>query len=74
MVPLVLFFLGYFLGMVLAAGKGPLLGGLCFAGGIGLAVFYDRRVASRRQTVYIIKELVGESLPKSVEKGDNEFD
>ncbi len=52
MVPLVLFFLGYFLGELV--GHGPLLGCLGFLLGIAAAAVYDRKVAAKRKTVYTI--------------------
>ena len=50
--PLVLFFLGYFLGSM--AQMGALIGGIAFALGIGLAVVYDRLVVKRKEIVYTI--------------------
>jgi len=51
--PLVLFFGGYFLGAALW-GLGALVGCLAFAAGIGLAVAYDRLVAGKKKPVYTI--------------------
>lgn len=53
MVPIVLFFLGYFLGEILW-GFGVLAGGVSFAAGIVLAAVYDRTVARKKKTVYTI--------------------
>ena len=50
-VPMVLFFLGYFLGDSLWQ-LGALVGGLGFAAGIGLAVVYDRLVARKQKIEY----------------------
>ncbi len=50
-VPLVLFFLGYFLGETLWT-LGALIGGLGFLGGIGLAVVYDRLVVQKQKLEY----------------------
>ena len=50
-VPMVLFFLGYFLGDSLWQ-MGPLVGGIGFAAGIGLAVAYDRLVARKQKIEY----------------------
>ena len=52
MVPLVLFFAGYLLGD--RWGMGPLMGGLAFALGFGIAAIYDRLVARKQKTVYTI--------------------
>ena len=51
LVPMVLFFLGYFLGETLWA-MGGLAGGLGFVLGIGLAVLYDRKVAAHQKIEY----------------------
>lgn len=53
MLPLVLFFAGYLLG-VLLWGKGALAGGLAFVLSIALVVLYDRKVARKQNTVYTI--------------------
>ena len=50
-VPMVLFFLGYFLGESLWK-LGGLAGGLGFCLGIGLAVVYDRLVARKQKIEY----------------------
>ena len=52
MVPLALFFLGYFLGEM--AGQGGLAGCLGFALGVALAAVYDRKVTAKKNTVYTI--------------------
>ena len=52
MVPLLLFFVGYYLGSLLDFGG---LGGcLGFLAGIVLAAIYDRKVLSKKNTVYTI--------------------
>jgi sigma-E factor negative regulatory protein RseC len=51
MVPMVLFFLGYFLGDSLWQ-MGTLAGGIGFLLGIGLAVVYDRLVARKQKIEY----------------------
>ena len=53
LVPMVLFFLGYFLGETLWA-LGGAVGGLGFALGIGLAVVYDRKVAKHQNIEYTV--------------------
>lgn len=52
MLPLVLFFLGFFLGTSWDAGA--LTGGSGFVLGIALATLYDRLVAKKKKTVYTI--------------------
>ena len=53
LMPLALFFLGYFLGDSLWQ-RGGLAGGLAFALGIAGTVAYDRLVMKKRETVYTI--------------------
>ena len=67
--PLVLFFLGYYLGTFLNAGG--IVGGLGFALGIGLAVLYDRKVAQKQKSVHIITGYAGDAILRSMKKGDN---
>ena len=67
--PLVLFFLSYYLGTFLNAGG--IVGGLGFFLGIGLAVVYDRKVAQNQKTVHTITGYAGDSLLRSMKKGDN---
>ena len=52
MLPLVLFFLGFFLGS--GWDLGALAGGVGFVLGIVLATLYDRLVAKKKKTVYTI--------------------
>ena len=52
MVPLVLFFLCYFIGDQFA--MGGLLGGLGFVLGFVIAAVYDRKVTAKKKTVYKI--------------------
>ena len=70
--PLVLFFAGYFLGDVLC-GMGALFGCLGFAGAIALTVVYDRKIAKKEQ-VHTITGYAGDHLLKSVKKGDHSLD
>ena len=72
LVPMVLFFLGYLIGMA-AWDRGGLGGCLAFVIGIASAVFYDRRVLRKEKTLYTITAFAGESLLKHTNKGDNEF-
>ena len=72
MMPLALFFLGYFLAEP-AWGMGGPAGGLAFVLGIVLVIAYDRRVAARNKTVYTIIGFAGKTL-ESKEKGNRDFD
>ena len=72
MLPLVLFFLGYLAGELLAV-SGALCGCLAFVLSIVLIVFYDRRMAKKDNTIYTITGYAGESLLKSRKKGDNDL-
>lgn len=71
--PVALFFLGYLVGAVLWS-AGAFTGGVCFALGIGLAVFYDRKVAGKRDPGYTITGFAEDRLLKSDRKGDNNID
>lgn len=66
--PLVLFFLGYWAGAVLA-GLGALGGCLGFALGVAAVVAYDRRMG---KTIYTITGFAEDALLKSMKKGDND--
>ena len=72
MMPLVLFFLGYFLGAAYL-GMGAPAGGLAFVLGIVLVVAYDRHVAKKNKTVYTITGFAGKTL-ESKKKGNHDFD
>ena len=72
MLPLALFFAGYAAGAALGI-SGGLCGGLAFVLSIVLIVFYDRRLAQRNNTVYTITDLAGDSILKSMKKGDNDL-
>lgn len=66
--PLVLFFLGYWAGAV-TVGLGALGGCLGFALGVVLIVAYDRRMG---KTIYTITGFAEDALLKSMKKGDND--
>jgi len=72
MLPLVLFFMGYFVGAVLNI-SGAITGGLAFVLSIALIVVYDRRMAKKDNTIYTIIGYAGESILKSRKKGDNDL-
>ena len=68
MLPLVLFFAGYFLGAVW--NLGPWIGCAAFLLGLALAWVYDRKVAKKQKTVYTI---IGYAMNTRT-KGDNDLD
>ena len=70
MLPLVLFFAGYAFGAALGS-SGALWGGLAFALSIIMIVVYDRHMAKNDNTIYTITDFAGDSLLKSMKKGDN---
>lgn len=67
--PLVLFFGGFFLGDLLW-GRGTLVGCLGFLMSIALCVLYDRKIAQKEQ-VHTITGYAGDHLLKNRNKGDN---
>ena len=71
--PLVLFFLGYYLGHTLW-NAGALAGGLGFALAIGLSVVYDRKVAKNEKSTYTITGYAGDHLLQALRKEDNCLD
>ena len=73
LLPMVMFFLGYYVGDVLL-GLGALVGCLAFAASIALAVLYDRKIAELDQTGYTITEFVERSFLNTGKKGDNNID
>ena len=70
--PLVLFFLGYYVGYQI--GMGGLIGAAGFVLAIVLSVVYDRKVAQKENTVHTIIGYAGDHLLKSRKKGDNCLD
>ena len=70
--PLVLFFLGYYVGY--RFGMGGLFGAAGFVLAIALSVVYDRKVAQKDNTVHTIIGYAGDHLLKSRKKGDNCLD
>ena len=73
LLPMVLFFLGYYVGDVLVD-RGALVGCLAFVASITLAVLYDRKIAKLDQTGYTITEFVERSFLNTGKKGDNNID
>ena len=72
MLPLVLFFGGYAAGAALGS-SGALWGCLAFVLSVALIVVYDRRMAKKDNTIYTITGFAGDSLLKSMNKGDNDL-
>ena len=73
MLPMVLFFAGYFAGAALWQ-SGALTGSAAFVAGIALAVLYDRKIGKNDQTGYTITRFVERSFLNSGNKGDNNID
>jgi sigma-E factor negative regulatory protein RseC len=71
--PMILFFVGYWLGD-LWWNSGALIGGLAFVAGIAGSVVYDRKVARKEKNVYKITGFAGDHLLESLKKGDNSLD
>lgn len=69
LVPLALFFLGYFLGD-LGGGYGPAAGGLGFALGVAGVVVYDRKVVARQNIGYTITAYAEASPVRADRKED----
>ena len=70
--PLVLFFGGYAAGEALGL-SGALFGCLAFVLSVALIVAYDRHMAKKDNTIYTITDFAGDSLLKSMKKGDNDL-
>lgn len=68
--PLVLFFLGYYLGTQLG-GFGAGAGCLGFVLGVGIVVIYDRKVVKKAALGYTITAFAGDSLLESMRKEDH---
>lgn len=73
MLPILLFFVGYFAGYVLF-GHGALVGCLAFVASITLVVLYDRKIGETGETGYTITEFVERSFLNTGKKGDNDID
>jgi hypothetical protein len=73
MLPMILFFAGYFAGAALWQ-RGALTGSVAFIAGIALAVLYDRKIGKNDQTSYTITRFVERSFLNSGNKGDNNID
>ena len=73
MIPMLLFFLGYFVGDAFWQ-RGALVGSLAFVAAIALAVLYDRKIGKNDKTSYSLIRFVERSFLNSVDKGDNNID
>ena len=73
MIPMLLFFLGYFVGDAFWQ-RGALVGSLAFVAAIALAVLYDRKIGKNNKTSYTLIRFVERSFLNSVDKGDNNID
>ena len=73
MAPMLLFFVGYFVGDALFR-RGALVGCLSFVAAIALAVLYDRKIGKNDKTGYTITGFVERSFLNSGKKGDNNID
>ena len=67
-----LFFGGYAAGAALGS-SGALWGCLAFVLSVALIVVYDRHLAKKDNTIYTITGFMGDSLLKSIKKGDNDL-
>ena len=70
--PLVLFFLGYYIGYRLG-NFGALVGAAGFVLGIVLVVVYDRKVMKKTDLIYKITAFAGNSRREETKKGDNDL-
>ena len=66
-IPLVLFFLGYYLG-TLPGNYGALGGCLGFALGVALVIWYDRSMGKKAEMIYTITAYAGDALIQNKRK------
>lgn len=69
-IPLILFFLGYYLGTLMGS-FGALVGCLGFVLGVGIVVIYDRKVVKKANLGYTITAFAGEALLESMRREDH---
>ena len=69
-IPLVLFFLGYYLG-TLPGNFGALGGCLGFVLGVVIVVIYDRKVVKKADIGYTITAYAGDALLEAMRKGEH---
>ncbi len=72
LLPLVMFFAGFFLGESLWQ-RGAVTGGVAFMLSVGLVIFYDRFVARKHEPIYTITRYADNETAART-KGDNELD
>ena len=70
MLPLVLFFLGYYLG-TLMGNFGAAMGGLGFVLGIVIIVIYDRKVVGKKNIGYTITAFAGDAILEAMRREDH---
>ena len=68
--PLVLFFLGYYLGD-LAGSLGPLAGCLGFVLGVAIIILYDRKVVRKKNIGYTITAFAGDAILEAMRREDH---
>ena len=68
--PLVLFFLGYYLGSVLG-GSGPVAGVLGFVLGVVIIIIYDRKVVAKQNIGYTITAFAGDAILEAMRREDH---
>lgn len=68
--PLVLFFLGYYVGVQMG-NYGALIGGLGFLLGVVIIVIYDRKVIRKQNIGYTITAYAGDAILEAMRKEDH---
>ena len=69
-IPLALFFLGYYLGSLMG-NFGALVGCLGFVLGVVIVVVYDRKVVKKQNIGYTITAFAGDALLEAIRKEDH---
>lgn len=69
-IPLVLFFLGYYLGTLIGS-FGALVGCLGFVLGVGIVVLYDRKVVKKADLGYTITAYAGDAILQAMRKEEH---
>lgn len=68
--PLVLFFLGYYVGTLMGS-FGALMGCLGFVLGVVIIVYYDRKVIRKKNIGYTITAFAGDAILEAMRKEDH---